>query len=126
LAVTWGRPAGVGSGRADDAAHREQQHERKWNLREEDRLPAEKLRENPTGGAPERGAEHTGGHPDAKRALVAALDLREEIERGRNDQRRADRLDAARTDERRTRREPAQATRPRTATPTTNAARPSP
>ena len=60
---------------------REQQHERERHLREEDRLPAEELREDPAGGRPERRAEHAGGDPDAERALVAALDLREEVER---------------------------------------------
>ena len=112
--MTDGRPAGVGTGRASTPAHREQQHERDRHLREEDRLPAEELREDPSRGRPERRAEHARGDPDAQRALVAALDLREEVERRGDDQRRADRLDAARGDEHLERRsEPARERRAR-------------
>ena len=39
------------------------------------------------------------GDPDAERALVAALDVREKVERGGDDERGADRLNAARADE---------------------------
>ena len=108
MAAIDGRPAGAGTGRACDAAQREQQHERERHLREEDRLPAEELREDAAGGRAERGAEHARGDPDAQRALVARSRLREEIERGGDDERGADRLDAARADEHvERRREPA-------------------
>jgi hypothetical protein len=39
---------------------------------EEDRLPAEELRQDPAGGRPERRADDAGRDPDAQRSLVAA------------------------------------------------------
>ena len=68
-------------GAGGDVAHRNQQREGQRHLHEEDRLPAQELRQDPSGGGPERRAEHTGGDPDVERALVGALEVREEIER---------------------------------------------
>ena len=94
FAVIDGRPGGSRHGPSAHSARREQQHQRERHLREEDRLPAEQLREDSSGGRPERGAEHARGNPGAERRLVAPLRLREEIECRRDEQRRAERLDA--------------------------------
>ena len=67
-------------------------------MREEDRLPSEKLREDAADRGAEGRPEHAGGDPDAQRTLLA-LELREEVERRRDHQGRPDRLHAARADE---------------------------
>ena len=103
------RPAGAGTGRAPtprsaDAASTSASGA---CTRKIDSQPSASVRIPPAAG-PERRAEHTGRHPDAKRARVAALDLREQIERRGDDERGADRLDAAGADEQlERRREPA-------------------
>ena len=80
------------------AAQCEQENQCDGNLREEDRLPAEELRQDAAGRRAERGTEHTRRHPDPERRLVARFLLREEIECGRHDKGGAESLDATGAD----------------------------
>ena len=69
-----GRPAGSTSGRTARREHGREREERERRLDEEDRLPAERLREDPAGGGPERGAEHAGRRPRPDGTRVGAVD----------------------------------------------------
>ena len=77
------------------------------HLREEDRLPAEELRQDPAGGRAERRAEHAAATQTRSARSSSAADLREEVERGRDE--RAPRRPPARTARRRARRTRARA-----------------
>ena len=78
---------------------RHERHERERHLHEEDRLPAEQLRQDAARARPERRAEDAGGNPDARRARSATRSLGEQVESGDDEERRPDRLDAARGNE---------------------------
>ena len=59
-------PDGFPHGHGPDAAEDEQRDEGDRRLDEEDRLPAERLSENPARSGPERSAEHPCKRPDAR------------------------------------------------------------
>ena len=88
----------LGSRVRDETAEDEQQRESERNPGK-DRFPPEQLREDTARGRPERGSEHARGDPDAQSAPVGSVDPREQVEASRNDQRGAERLNAARADE---------------------------
>ena len=82
-----------------ESRERRKRHESERHLHEEDRPPAEQLGQDAARARPERRAEDARCHPDARRARTATRRLGKEIERGDDDERRSDRLDAARGDE---------------------------
>ena len=70
-------------------------------LDDEDRLPAEQLRQDPADRGPERGAEDPGERPDPRRRSVRSRRGGEQPERGADDGRARDALNGACADERR-------------------------
>ena len=102
FALRCGRPGETRERALDGPAERKER--RKWReseryLHEEDRPPAEQLGQDAARARPERRAEDARRYPDACRARTAPRRLGQEIERGDDDERCSDRLDAARCDE---------------------------
>ena len=93
------RPAGPGSTARENRPRRKRHRQDDRQLNEEDRLPAQELGEQAAGGGADREADDSRRSPHGRRVAVGAARAREQLDRGGDHRRAAERLHAARCDQ---------------------------